>query len=208
MLFRSLVPKEVILESLVARALRKFGRPDLLPPGFDARLFRYTALANRAYQPEPLGAVLSPKLWEQNYANGKFFKDKIVIIGPSAEIFHDTHNTPFSSAQPMGGLEINLNILNAALHGEFLGERSSVANLFIIALSVVIAGALRFLVRQPGRRFLIIAGLSVGYTVFAQLLFNYSGQIIPFGVPLLVLVVSSFLILAYDFVMERPGRMN
>ena len=52
------------------------------------------------------------------------------------------------------------------------------------------------------------SGLSVGYTVFAQLLFNYSGQIIPFGVPLLVLVVSSSLILAYDFVMERPGRLN
>jgi CHASE2 domain-containing sensor protein len=203
-----IVPKEVILESLDARALRKFGRPDLVPPGFDERLFRYTALANQAYKPEPVGDVLSPKLWEKNYGNGKFFKDKIVMIGPTAEIFNDFHNTPFNDQKPMGGLEIQLNVLNAALHGEFLGERSRVASLFIIAMSGVIAGALRFLVRQPGRRFLIVVGFSVGYAVFAQLLFSYSWQVIPLAAPLLVLVGSSFLILAYDFVFERPERMN
>jgi hypothetical protein len=30
----NIVPKEAILESLEARPLRKFGRPDLMPPGF------------------------------------------------------------------------------------------------------------------------------------------------------------------------------
>jgi CHASE2 domain-containing sensor protein len=200
----NLVPKDVILESLAARALRKFGRPDLVPPGFDARLFRFTALANQAYKPVPLREVLSPKLWEKNYDNGKFFKDKIIIIGPTAEIFHDIHNTPSTGPKPMGGSEIHLQIINAALHGEFLGERSTVASLFIIALSGLLAGALRFLVRQPGRRFLIVVGLSVGYAVFAQLLFNYSGQVIPLAVPLMVLVGSSVIILAYDFLMERP----
>ena len=35
--------------SLDARALRKFGRPDLLPPGFDARLFRYTSPPGQSY---------------------------------------------------------------------------------------------------------------------------------------------------------------
>ncbi len=81
------------------------------------------------------------------------------------------------------------------------------ASLFIIAMSVVIAGALRLLVRQPGRRLLIVAGLGVGYAGFAQLLFNYSGQVIPSAVPLLVLVGSSLIILVCDFLMERPERI-
>jgi CHASE2 domain-containing sensor protein len=193
------IPKEVILESIDARALRKFGRPDLIPPGFDARLFRYTAPANQAYKPEPVGDVLSPKLWEKNYDNGKFFKDKIVLIGPTAEIFHDMHDTPFTNPKSMSGLEIHLQIINAALHGEILGESSRVTNLFIIAMSGVIAGALRFLVRQPGRRFLCVVGLCVGYAMFAQLLFDYAGQVIPLALPLLVLVVSYFIVLASDF---------
>ena len=68
-----LVPEGVVLESLDARALRKFGRADAIPPGFDARLFRYTAPAGSAYKPIPVGDVLSPKLWEKSYANGAFF---------------------------------------------------------------------------------------------------------------------------------------
>jgi adenylate cyclase len=99
----------------------------------------------------------------------------------------------------MSGLEIQLQIINAALHGELLGESSTVTNLFIITMSGVMAATLRFLVRRPGRRFLCVVGLSVGYVVFAQLLFNYAGQVIPLAVPLLVMVVSSFIVLACNF---------
>jgi adenylate cyclase len=203
-----LVPDEVVLESLDARALRKFGRPDLIPSGFAPQLFRYTARTNFGYKPEPVGEVLSPKLWEKNYGSGKFFKDKIVLIGPTAEIFHDIHNTPFTDPKPMLGPEIHLNILNAALHGEFPRECSIVASLFIIALSGVIAGALCFLVRQPGKRFLSVVGLSAGYTFFALLLFDHAGRVILTAVPVLVLVLSSMIVLAYDFVLERLERMR
>jgi adenylate cyclase len=204
-----LVPEDVVLESLDARALRKFGRPDLIPPGFNSRLFRYTAPPSRGYTPIPVGDVLSPELWEKNYGGGKFFKDKIVLIGPMAEIFHDEHNTPFTvPKKPMAGPEIHLNIMNAALHGEFPREYSILGSLFIISIAGVISGALCFLVSQPGKRFLSVVGLSVGYAIFAYLLFDYAGQVIPVAVPLMVLVVSSFVALAYDFVLERLERMK
>jgi len=203
-----LVPDETVLESLDARALRKFGRPDLIPSGFDARLFRYTAPANQAFKPEPVGDVLSPKLWEKNYGNGKFFKDKIVLIGPTAEIFHDTHNTPFTDPKPMGGPEIHLQIINAALHGEFPREYSIFGSLFIITISGVISCALCFLVRPPGMRFLSNIGLSGGYALLTLLLFDYAGQVIPLAVPLLVLNVSGMIALTYDFVLERLERMK
>ncbi|MEJ0088164.1 MAG: adenylate/guanylate cyclase domain-containing protein [Limisphaerales bacterium] len=203
-----LVPKEVVLESLDARALRKFGQPDLIPNGFDSRLFRYTAPPGYAYKPCPIGDVLSPNAWEKTYHNGKDFKDKIVLVGPTAEIFHDVHNTPFTDPKPMGGPEIHLQIMNAALHGEFPREQSLVASQCIIALSAVIAGALCFLVRQPGRRLLSVAGLSVGYAVLVQVLFDRVGLVIPAAVPLIVLVVSSLVVLAYDFVLERVERVK
>lgn len=203
-----LVPAKVTLESLDARALRKFGRPDLIPPGFNPRLFRYTAPPGFGYRPRPIGEVLSPKLWEKTYANGTVFKDKIVLIGPTAAIFHDEHNTPFTDPKPMSGPEIHLNILSAALHGEFPREPALVASLFIIALAGVIAGALCFIIRPPGRRFLSVVGLGVGYGVFAQLLFDHAGRVVPIAVPLAVLLVSSVLVLAYDFVLEHLERVK
>ncbi|MBP9900634.1 MAG: adenylate/guanylate cyclase domain-containing protein [Verrucomicrobia bacterium] len=203
-----LVPAEVTLESLDARALRKFGRPDLIPLGFSPRLFRYTAPPGFGYRPRPIGEVLSPKLWEKTYANGTVFKDKIVLIGPTAAIFHDEHNTPFTDPKPMSGPEIHLNILSAALHGEFPREQSLVASLFIIVMAGVIAGALCFIIRPPGRRFLSVVGLSVGYGFFAQLLFDHAGRVFPIAVPLAVLLVSSVVVLAYDFVLERLERVK
>jgi adenylate cyclase len=203
-----LVAGDIMLESLDARALRKFGRPDLIPAGYDSRLFRYTAPPGYGYIPCPVGDVLSPKLWEKTYHNGKDFGDKIVLVGPTAEILHDEHNTPFTDPKPMGGPEIHLQIMNAALHGEFLVEPTQPASLFIITLSGIIAGALCFVVRQPGRRLLSVATLSVGYVLFAQLLFNHAGRVVPLAVPLLVLVVSSLTVLAYDFVLERLERVK
>jgi adenylate cyclase len=203
-----LVPAAVLLESLDARALRKFGRPDLIPAGFDSRLFRYTAPPGYAYKPRPIGDVLSPKGWEKTFHNGKEFAGKIVLIGPTAEIFHDVHNTPFTDPKPMGGPEIHLQIMNAALHGEFPRDQSLMAGGGIIVLSGIIAGALCFLVRQPGRRLLSVAGLSVGYAVLAQVLFDRVGVVIPATVPLIVVMVSSLIVLGYDFVLERVERVK
>ena len=203
-----IVPAGVVLESLDARVLRKFGRADAIPADFHSRLFRYTAAPGAGYQSCPIGDVLSPKLWEKNHANGKEFKDKIVLIGPTAGIFHDAHNTPFTAPSLMGGPEIHLQILNAALHGEFPGECSEMARMGLLALSGVIAAALCFLVRHPGRRLLSIVGVSVGYAVFAQLLFDRAGALVPVAVPLMVMIGASLSVLSYDFILERLERVK
>jgi hypothetical protein len=76
-----------------------------------------------------------------------------------------------------------LQIINAALHGEFLRERSPVTNLFIIAMT----GCARFRVvlsGSPSRKALFqLRRLCVGYVVFARLLFDHAGQVIPLAGP-------------------------
>ena len=203
-----LVPPDVLLESLDARALRKFGRPDLIPAGTAPRLFRYTAPPGYAFKPCPIGDVLSPKLWESTYHNGKDFAGKIVLVGPTAEIFHDVHNTPFTDPKPMGGPEIHLQIINAALHGEFPRQCTLVASLLIMVMSGVVAGALCFLVAQPGWRLLIAVGAGVIYVIIAELLFDRAGAVIPAVVPLLTLMSSSLIVMGYDFVLERVERVK
>jgi adenylate cyclase len=203
-----LVPAEVTLESLEARALRKFGRPELIPDGFEPRLFRYTAPPGFGYKPIPIGEVLSPKLWARTHANGKDFQDKIVLIGPTAAIFNHEHDTPFTDPKPMSGPEIHLNLLNAALHGEFLREPSLAENQLVIGLSGVIAAALCFVVRQPGRRLLSVVIFGVGYGFLAQWLFDRRGLVLPVAVPLMLLLASSLTVLAYDFVLERLERVK
>jgi adenylate cyclase len=205
----NLLPPDVVLESLDARALRKFGRPDLVPHGFSSRLFRYTAPpgSRLGFEQHSIGDVLSPKLWEKNYQNGKFFKGKIVLIGPTAEIFHDEHDTPFADPKrQMPGPEIHLNIINAALHGEFLNEPSLFAQALVIIMAGVCALALCFLVSQPLKRFSLVILLTAAYWVASYFIFNRSGtgfNVLLVSVPTIVLASISITVLTYDYLLER-----
>jgi len=208
-----IVSSETVLESLAARALRKYGRPDLIPSGFDARIFRYTCApgAGDTYQAIPVGYVLSPKLWENTYANGKDFKDKIVLLGPMAEVFQDKHNTPFNDPKAMAGPEIHLQIINAALHGEFLNEPPLVVCLLLISLAGVIAAGLCQWISQPFRRLLVIVALVSGYWLVTYKILIQAPHfqaIMPMVPPTLVLLICGVVVLAYDFVLERLERMK
>jgi adenylate cyclase len=201
------LPPDLVAESLAARVLRKFGRPDLIPEGFEPTLFRYTAPPGFGYKPHPIGDVLSPKVWERNYRNGAAFQDKIVLIGPTAEIFHDTHRVPFNlPSKEMAGPEIHLNIIGAALHGEFLTEPTLPACLAVIFLAGALAAALCFLVQQPIKRLLVVLLLIVAYAGLAGILFIRAGtaaRVVLVTTPLLVLLLSSITTLAYDYLLER-----
>jgi len=85
--------------------------------------FRFTRRPGRGYKVHSLADVLVPSVWKQNYQNGEFFRDKIVLIGPTADIFQDTHRTPFPAKEiervnypsEMLGPEVHLNIIGAVL---------------------------------------------------------------------------------------------
>jgi adenylate cyclase len=209
---QDILPPETVLESLDARALRQFGRSDLIPDGFDARLFRYTSPPGSVlgFKVHSIGDVLSPKGWEKNYDGGKFFKNKIVLIGPTAEIFQDQHATPFADPRrEMLGPEIHLNIINAALHGEFLYESSRDLSVIIILMAGTIAVALCFAFRSPLKRFIAILVLTVIYWLLAFEVIpnsNARAHVIFVLTPTFVLVSSCLVALIYDFFLERREK--
>lgn len=202
-----LLDASAILESLSGRALQKLGLARLLPANLEPQLFRYTAPPGNGYKPHPIGDVLSPEVWARNYGNGAFFRDKIVLIGPTANLFQDTHRTPFTfPAADMLGPEIHLNILNAALHGQFLHEPPMVVDLLIIAAMGLLAGLLCYVFLQPVQRQLVVLVCACAFVLLAQMLYDTPGWVIPTAGPLTVLLLSSAMVLMYDFVLERVDK--
>ena len=203
-----ILPADAVAESLDARALRKFGHPELIPPGFDPKVVRFTSAPRVFYRPNDIGDVLSPKLWASNYQNGAFFKDKMVLVGPMAEIFQDQHNTPLGN---MPGPEIHLQIINAALHGDFFHEPSLVEGVLLIILTGIIALMLCLYVKQSFQRLLIITGLVAVYWVLSYGVLNqlsYFSKLMFVVPPTLLMVICGLIALAYDFVVERLERMK
>ena len=198
-----ILPPNVILESLDSRVLREFGRPDLIPSDFEGLRFRYTGPPN-TFKPLRIGDVLSPKIWAANFHNGAYFKGKIVFIGPTTVLFHDVLDTPFLKEMP--GPEVHLNIINAALHNEFLGEPSRPKQLYIIVLAGIIATAIASFLRQPLKRLLALLILAVVYAGWSRIVFSRAGisaQVLLTATPILVLLLSGIIALGYDYLLER-----
>jgi adenylate cyclase len=76
--------------------------------------------------------LFDPLLWKNNLKSGAVFKDKIVLIGGTAEILQDIHNTPFGF---MPGVEIHANILGTLLRGNDIKQLDPILNSILIISS-------------------------------------------------------------------------
>jgi adenylate cyclase len=63
-----------------------------------------------------------------------FLKDKIVLIGATAQDLHDEQLTPTSLGSPMAGVEIQANIIQTILEKNFLATEQKSTTLLTIAL--------------------------------------------------------------------------
>jgi adenylate cyclase len=196
------LPPNAEIRSLSARALEKFGSGDLVPNDQKAHLFRYSARPGKGYRLIPLYEIFLPAYWTNNFRAGEFFKDKIVIVGPAANILHDEHRTPYPNAAMLGP-EIHLNIIAAALKREFLREPSFRANLGLILAMGALALAAALAIRGPVRRLVVAMLASLVFLAVCWGTFNYANFVLLGVTPILALTTSTLCGFTYDFVLLR-----
>lgn len=198
-------PDDRIHESLAARTLRSLGLAGVIPPVDDEKRIRFAAPPGEGFQPIALDSIFRPKIWVNNYKNGEFFRDKIIFVGPAANVFHDEHRTPFPR-ELMLGPEVHLNIINAALQGAFLLETSPRVNFTLLFFAGFLAALLCRKVPQPVKRVVLILVLSFIWWFLADALFNHAGLLTVTVGPLLILNGSGISALVHDFVIEQVER--
>lgn len=201
----SVVPPEVTVESFAARILRQAGRTDVIPPGTETHRFRYAAKPNQGFARVPFIDLFHPNVLEKNYNPKGYFKDKLVIIGPAASIFHDEHRTPFGG-EVMLGPEIHLNFLSAALNNQFLKEASLATNLALTAWGGLVAWLFSWRFPRLFQRFSLSILCATLYLLTAQFLYDYADLFIAVVAPVAVLLTSGSVGLVYDFAQARREK--
>ncbi|MGC4017158.1 MAG: adenylate/guanylate cyclase domain-containing protein [Luteolibacter sp.] len=103
--------------SLAGEILRALGKP--VPEG---RQEMRMALgqkdgAKSIYAPRSVRSIFVPDDWKRNYGGGSFFKDKIVMIGPTSPRFQDQHAT---IGGVITGPQLHLQALTCALEGAYV----------------------------------------------------------------------------------------
>jgi adenylate cyclase len=198
------VAGEKEFEALSARALEKLGHAADVPRDLGSHMFRFSSLD--AYQPRKLWELLDDKLWHFNFHDGADFKDKVVMIGMSAQIQHDVFDTPMSPETP--GPVLHFHTLAAAMAHEFL----HVAPLSVGFATILGAGILAFVVvafiRRPFLCFVTLVALAAAYLVAVRLVYDQLGYLVLVIPPVGTFLVSGLSGLAFEYLLERIEKVR
>jgi adenylate cyclase len=196
---------EEVYESLAARALTKIGRANDVPNDLGVgHMIRFTVPG--AFEPRPLYEVFDPKLWKANYNDGEFFKDKIVMVGPSAQVFHDVVDTPMSPGTL--GPTLHFQAMAAALNHEFLRPTPRKINMMLVCAAGLIAWLLVAFVRKPLVCLGGLVAITAGYLVTARLLYDNTGLLLLTVPVLSALVLSGSFSLGFEYFLERLEKVR
>src|SRR6266498_1181188 len=197
-------PSEEIYESLSARGLTKIGHGNDIPRDFRGHMIRFTD--SDAFPPRPLYEVFDPELWHANYADGAFFKDKVVVIGASAQVEHEVFDTPISPVTSGPGL--HLQAMAAAIDHEFLRPMPGGVGFALVAAAGLIAWSLVAFLRQPLLCLGALVTITVTYLGIARLLYDKTGLLLLTVPVLAALVLSGSFSLGFEYFLERMEKLR
>jgi adenylate cyclase len=197
-------PSQEIYESLSARALVKIGRANDIPSDFRGHMIRFTA--PDAFEPRPLYEVFDPKFWHANYADGTFFKNKIVMIGSSAQVTHDVFDTPMNPTT--SGAALHLQAMAAALGHQFLLPTPPKAGLTLVLLAGFVAWSLIAFLRRPLLCLGALVVITAAYLGAARLFYDNSGLLLLTVPVLCALILSGSFSLGFEYALERIEKLR
>jgi adenylate cyclase len=188
------------LLALSAMAVKKFQGAVDLPP-YDNSNFINFAGPNGTYEILPVENMFVEQLWEAPpFNSGSVFKDKIVVVGPMAEIFHDVHNTPLKT---MAGPEIQANMVATLLSQSSLRDSSKNLNLGLLAGMILGAAVICMFIESAGIKVLLLGVVSVGFLVISQLLFTGSQLVVAMLPPIFGLCATGIVGIGFRYVLEQ-----
>ncbi|MEZ4086918.1 MAG: CHASE2 domain-containing protein [Candidatus Gracilibacteria bacterium] len=133
------------------------------------------------------------------------FKDKIVLIGPSALLFADSYTVPTSSEFKMDGVEIQANAIQTILEERFLVPMNlaqSIALIFVLAL----VSAIVFMYLPILWALVYLFGVGLVYALLTPFFFS-RGLIVDMIHPYLALLATFVVVFLYRYFTEFKEKM-
>ena len=196
------LPHEDLIPSLTTVAARALGVAAPKNPKEEPLRFRYSLPGTARVI--SLLEIFVPAFWKSNYADGGFFKDRVVLVGATAERLHDFHLTPWGK---LSGPEINLHALAAMLRGNWLDQGGLASTLATIVGAALASVTLTFSLRSSSRW--LVLGLACGpilWLVLCAAVLTLFSFFLPAAPPLLTWLLCAFAGVACDVSIERRER--
>jgi len=132
------------------------------------------------------------------------FKDKVCLIGLTAEGTTDVHPSPFEPLFP--SLGIHADLLNSMFSGKFIIRAPRLWNLVILFLMALAIGwaAMK---TKPLKGFFILSGMTILLVLGGIVVFNFWGVWVDLIYPASVMAAIYLLCTLYNYLTEWKARM-
>jgi adenylate cyclase len=188
---------------LSALAVEKFAGRVHTPP-YDHDNFIDFRGPRRTYDALPLEKMFVDKLWQAPPFNGgSIFRDKIVLVGPMAEIFQDVHATPFGE---MPGPEIQAQMMATLLENSSLSEPGPIFSAALTLLMLGLTLAICLWIRHALLKVLLLAATAVAFLVACQITFTRGHCVLLMMPPLFCLITTGSFGVVFQFALEQIER--
>ena len=173
------------------------------PPGF-GQLINYQGGA-RTYPHLAIHEVFIDSMLHRSrqFEFGSVFRDKIVFVGPIADILHDTLNTPFNT---MPGVEVHAQVAADLLTGRPLRDSTPAANWWLTLACVAAPALTSILVINALRQLALLAAFGATFLAMSYLAFVHANLVIPMASPLLGLAATGAFGIVLHYVVEQLER--
>src|SRR6266550_1467060 len=174
-------PSEEVYQSLSARGLAKIGHANDVPRDFRGHMIRFT----------------SPDA---------FFKDKIVMVGASAQVMHDVFDTPMDPTTL--GPALHLQAMAAAMNHEFLRPTPAKTGLALVGMAGLTAWLVVAFLRRPLLCLGTLVLITAAYLGAARLCYDKTGLLLLTVPVLSALALSGLFSLGFEYVLERLEKLR
>jgi adenylate cyclase len=193
------------LTHITVLAIKKFNGKTVIPPDAPPNYIDFQG-GPGTYGPLPVEQMFVDHLWTNRpFSSGIIFSNKIVIVGPMAEILHDIHPTPFGE---MPGPEIQAQIMSALLHKSWLSGTSRPVNIAFALMMLVLALGICLRVESAPWKVFLLAASVVVFFVVCQITFSHCKIVLPMMQPLFCLAVPGAFGVVFQYALEQFERMR
>ena len=199
------VPERGRVESMACATARLFAQSvgeELTLPETDARgnfYIPYAARPGDFYDGCSLIDLIRGEVPAEYYAG------KIVLIGPWSVGMQDAYFTPVDRGGAMYGIELQANVIQCLLEGNYKNEVSALPQSLVL-LAVCLAALLLFLRRKPGISGALCAAIVIAAVVLSILLYRLGLVTHPLWIPLGVALLYVFSLARHYILAARERR--
>lgn len=190
------------LMHITAVAVQKFAGHVDTPPYDHDNFINFSG--GWRYQSVPIERLFVKADWETPPINGGIlFSNKIVIVGPLAEIYKDVHRTPFGV---MAGPELQAQMMATLLNRSFIEEPSPGYQKALTIGMILMALAICLLASDALMKSVLMIATLIGFAVVCHFTFTTGNVMIGMLAPLFGFGTTGFIGLTIQFFQEQLER--